>query len=191
MNTIPPIGAPPRIFITGGTARLETDGASLAYRCDGRMDSLTIAAVSGLRSRMQSLDLLANNLANSATAGFKRDQEFYNIFASEEASGANDNPAETVPVIERQWTDFSAGTMQVTGNSMDMALSGPGFFVVNGPSGPLYTRNGSMQVLSSGQLATAEGYSLRDVNGSPIQVTSDKPITISTDGTVQQDGQTL
>jgi flagellar basal-body rod protein FlgF len=155
------------------------------------MDALTIAAASGLRSRMQSLDLLANNLANSATSGFKRDQEFYGLFASEDASGAEYGPPATIPVIQRQWTDFSAGTVQVTGNPMDMALSGNGFFVVNGPSGPLYTRNGSLQVLPSGKLATADGYALRDVNGATIQVTSSKPITIDTDGTVQQDGQAI
>ena len=116
------------------------------------MDALTIAAASGLRSRMESLDLLANNLANSATSGYKSDQEFYGLFAADVASGAGDGPPSTMPVIERQWTDFSQGTLQVTGNSMDVAINGSGFLVVNGPSGPLYTRNGSLQVLASGQL---------------------------------------
>src|SRR5271157_3484335 len=101
------------------------------------MDSLTIAALSGLRSRMESLDLLANNLANSATAGFKRDQEFYGVFSGDESES-------TLPVIQKQWTDFSPGTLQVTGNPMNVALSGSGFFAVNGHSGPLYTRNGSL-----------------------------------------------
>jgi flagellar basal-body rod protein FlgF len=155
------------------------------------MDALTIAAASGLRSRMESLDLLANNIANSATSGYKRDQEFYGLFSADVASGAGDGSPSTLPVIERQWTDFSQGTLQATGNSMDVAIVGSGFLVVKGPSGPLYTRNGNLQVLASGQLATADGYSLQTAEGNPIQVSSNKPIEISTDGTVTQDGQPL
>jgi flagellar basal body rod protein FlgG len=161
------------------------------------MDALTIAATSGLQSRMESLDLLANNLANSATSGYKSDQEFYGLFSADVASGAGEDPVSTLPVIERQWTDFSQGSLQVTGNSMDVALSGSGFLVVKGPSGPLYTRNGSLRVLASGELATADGYTLQTVptaqkpDGGTIQVLSDKPIEISSDGTVTQDAQPL
>ena len=148
------------------------------------MDSLTIAAVSGLRSRMESLDLLANNLANSATSGFKRDQEFYGLYTANDAES-------TLPVIEKQWTDFSQGTFQVTGNALNVALNGNGFFAVNGANGPLYTRNGSLQVLPSGQLATADGFPLRKVGGGTIQVSSSKSIEISKDGSVQQDGKSI
>jgi flagellar basal-body rod protein FlgF len=156
------------------------------------MDSLTIAAASGLRSRMESLDLLANNLANAATNGFKRDQEFYGLFATADSyNPATGGPSSTLPVIERQWTDFSQGTIQVTGNPFDVAVSGKGFFAVKGPNGTLYTRNGNLQTLPSGDLATADGYPLQKVGGGTIQVASGKPIDISTDGTVRQQGQTL
>lgn len=155
------------------------------------MDALTIAAASGIRSRMQSLDLLANNLANSATAGFKQDQEFYGLFTSADATPSEDGSIATLPVIQRQWTDFSSGNLQPTGNPMDVAISGSGFFVVNGPSGPLYTRNGNLQVLPSGQLATANGYLLSTSTGGTIQVAANQPIEISKDGTVQQGGQTI
>lgn len=155
------------------------------------MDPLAIAAASGLRSRMQSLDLLANNLANTGTSGYKRDQEFYNLFASQEASGGDGGPTSVLPVIERQWTDFSQGTLQATGNPADVAIVGKGFFVVNGPNGPLYTRNGNLQVSPSGELAVAGNYPLQDNAGNTIHVASGKPVQISTDGTVQQDGQSL
>jgi flagellar basal-body rod protein FlgF len=155
------------------------------------MDALTIAAASGIRSRMQSLDLLANNLANSATTGFKSDQEFYGLFTSDDATAGASGSASAMPVIERQWTDFSPGLLQPTGNGLDVALSGSGFLAVNGPNGPLYTRNGNLQVLHSGELATADGYPLRTTDGKTIQISSGKPIQIATDGTVQQDGQTL
>jgi len=155
------------------------------------MDPLTIAAASGLRSRIQALDLLANNLANSGTNGYKGDQEFYSLFTSAEANGGDTGPAATLPVVERQWTDFSQGTLQVTGNPLDVALSGKGFLVVNGPNGPLYTRNGSLEVSSSGELTVAGKYAVQDKAGSPIHVASNSQVEISTDGTVQQDGNTI
>lgn len=155
------------------------------------MDALTIAAASGIRSRMQSLDLLANNLANTGTAGFKRDQEFYGLFTSGDATAGADGSVSTMPVLERQWTDFSQGDLQVTGNPMNVAISGKGFLAVNGPNGPLYTRNGNLQMLPSGELATSEGYPLRNTDGKTIQASSGKPIVIAPDGTVQQNGQSL
>jgi flagellar basal-body rod protein FlgG len=156
------------------------------------MDALTISAASGMKSRMQSLDLLANNLANATTSGYKRDQEFYGLYSSDQSlDPATGGASSTLPVIERQWTDFSQGALQVTGNPLDIALSGIGFLAVKGPSGPLYTRNGNLQILPSGNLATSEGYSLLNTNGGAIHVAAEKPIQIETDGTVKQDGQAI
>jgi flagellar basal-body rod protein FlgF len=67
----------------------------------------------------------------------------------------------------------------MTGNPMDIALSGIGLFVVEGPRGPLYTRNGHLQVLPSGNLATANGYALRNTNGGTITVAAGEAIEIS------------
>jgi flagellar basal-body rod protein FlgF len=154
------------------------------------MDSLTIAAASGMKSRMESLDLVANNLANAATSGYKMDREFYGIYASLDSDdGITGNPSATLPVVERQWTDFSPGEMQATGNSLDVALASSGFFPVNGPDGPLYTRNGNLKILPSGELATAEGYSLSGSDGKTIHVIPGKPIEISADGAVRQENQ--
>ena len=156
------------------------------------MDALTIAAASGLKSRIDSLDLLANNLANTSTSGYKNDREFYSLYSSIESDdGVSGNPSSTLPTVERQWTDFSQGEMQSTGNAMDIALGGPGFFVVNGPSGPLYTRNGNLQILPSGELATADGYPLTAVGGGTIQVASGQPIQVSSNGTVTQNNRQL
>lgn len=156
------------------------------------MDALTIAATSGLRSRLESLDLLANNLANAATSGFKSDREFYGLYSSLSSDdGIGGGPSSTLPVIERQWTDFSPGELQVTGNPMDIALKSTGFFVVNGPDGPLYTRNGNLRVLASGELATADGYPLSTPSGGTVRVASGSPVVIAPDGTVGQSGQTI
>ena len=156
------------------------------------MDPLTIAAASGLRSRMQALDLLANNLANSATSGYKSDRESYGLYNSPDASNSG-NPGmdSSLPVVERQWTDFAQGTLQPTGSEFDIALSGRGFLTVNGPSGVLYTRNGSLQVSSEGELITSEGFAVRATGGGTIRITSGKPVEISKDGTVRQDNRPL
>ena len=104
------------------------------------MDPLTVAAASGLRSRLDSLDLLANNLANSATSGYKSDSEFYGLYTSDEGiDPVTGDPSFTLPTVKRQWTDFSQGTLVPTGSQLDVGLSGRGFLAVDGTSGPLYT----------------------------------------------------
>src|SRR6516225_2833133 len=101
------------------------------------MDPMTAIAASGLRARMESLDLLANNVANASTGGFKADREFYSLYAAPESAPVDPDPATTMPVIESHWTDHAQGVLQPTGNALDVALSGKGFFTVNGPTGPL------------------------------------------------------
>ncbi len=154
------------------------------------MDQVSVTAASGLQSRMEALDLVANNLANTTTGGFKLDREFYTLFsAADDASGLG--ASTTLPQIQKQWTDFSQGVLTPTGSSLDLALSGKGFFAVNGPSGPLYTRNGSFQLSSSGQLTTGDGYPVRDINGKSIQTQSQAPLEVGADGTITQAGETL
>src|ERR1035441_9693053 len=95
------------------------------------MDPMTAIAASGLRARMESLDLLANNIANASTGGYKADREFYSLYVAPETAG-NDSPS-TMPLIERPWVDHAQGALRSTGNPLDVALSGKGFFSVNGP----------------------------------------------------------
>lgn len=153
------------------------------------MDPLTISAASGLRSRMESLDMLANNIANASTGGYKADREFYSLYTAPEAAGPISGP-DTMPVIERPWTDFSQGEVRATGNPLDVALEGKGFFSVNGPGGPMYTRDGSFHLSAANQLVTVDGYAIRGADGNPITLSSATPVEVWPDGTVHQDGQT-
>jgi len=157
------------------------------------MDALTISAASGLRSRMETLDMLANNLANASTNGFKTDREFYSTYVSAEASAASADGSQptTVPVVEKQFTDFTQGLLTATGNPLDLAISGNGFFTTKGPSGPLYTRNGNFRLSATGALITAEGYPLQTQDGKTIQSQSGSPFEVTADGEVRQDGQSL
>jgi flagellar basal body rod protein FlgG len=138
---------------------------------------------------MESLDMLANNLANTETGGYKNDREFYSLYLAPEAAGA-DTPM-TMPVVERQWTDFAQGVVRPTGNELDFALSGKGFFSVDGPSGPLYTRQGAFRMSTAGTLVTSEGYAVRLAGGKPVQAQSTLPLDVAPDGTLLQQGQPL
>jgi flagellar basal-body rod protein FlgF len=153
------------------------------------MDPITAIAASGLRARMESLDLLANNVANAGTGGYKADREFYSLYAAPEA--AESGSPGTMPVIERAWIDHQQGTLQTTGNPLDLALSGRGFFAVNGPSGPLYTRNGNFRLAPDGKLVTNEGYAVRDQQGAPLTIAGRLPVEVAGDGTVTQEGAVI
>ncbi len=135
--------------------------------------------------------MLANNLANTSTSGFKADREFYSTYLSPEIANTMDPSVGPSPVVQRQWTDFAQGTLAKTGNATDLALSGRGFFVVQGPDGPLYTRNGAFHVSPKGVLVSAGGYSVQLAGGQTLQLQSATPIQVAPDGQVSQDGQTL
>ncbi len=158
------------------------------------MDPLSISVASGMRARMESLDMLANNLANSATAGYKSDREFYSLYASAEAaedSSQVPEGADTAPVIESHWTDLAQGVLTATGGTLDLAIDGAGFFTVKGPRGPLFTRNGNFRLSSDGTVVTADGYALLTGSGQPVKSQGNAPLEITTDGNVNQQGQVL
>jgi flagellar basal-body rod protein FlgF len=158
------------------------------------MDPLSISAASGMRARLESLDMLANNLANATTVGYKSDREFYSLYAS--ADAAIDSPqtpegADAAPVIEAHWTDLAQGVLRTTGNSLDLAIDGSGFFTVKGPRGNLFTRNGNFRLSPDGTLVTADGYAVLSTDGRTIQSRGQTPFEITPDGRVSQQGQAL
>lgn len=156
------------------------------------MDPFTTTAASGLRSRIEALDLVANNLANSGAAGFKADRHSFSTYVADEASVPDRlSGAALAPVIEKNWTDFRQGEVRYTGNSSDVALSGPGFFEVQGPGGPLLTRGGTITVQNNGRLTTAQGHELRSVDGRPIVADPTRALQIQADGSVEQGGMAI
>jgi len=150
------------------------------------MDPISVAAAAGMRARMESLDLLANNIANASTSGYKSDSEFYTLFSSQ-----NSDSGTTLPLIKNQWTDYSQGLLQPTNEQLDFALSGRGFFAVQGPSGPLYTRNGNFRLSPTGVLVNSEDYVVRSVDGRPLRADVSRPVEVSADGTVRQGEQVI
>jgi flagellar basal-body rod protein FlgF len=153
------------------------------------MDSITAIAASGLRARMESLELLANNVANATTGGYKADREFYSLYVAPEAQDTES--IATMPVVERPWTDLTQGVVQTTGNPLDVALSGKGFFSVAGPKGTLYTRNGNFRLAPDGKLVTAEGYPVLGMKAANLTLQPARPVDIANDGTIQQEGSVI
>jgi flagellar basal-body rod protein FlgF len=170
--------------------QLSRFGCVLAMPLLLSMDQISVLAAAGMQSRLQSLDLVANNLANSSTSGYKTDGEFYTMFTSE-AAGEDASGPSSVPMIRRQWTDFTAGLLEPTNNPLDFGISGKGFFVVQGPSGPVYTRNGNFRFSSGGSLVTSEGYPLLQQNGQPFKANTSQPVDVSRDGEISQNGNSI
>lgn len=156
------------------------------------MDSGFYSAFTALAGRMQALDLLANNLANVNTVGYKAQKEFYRAFS---ASLGNRSLTPVNQAINDYGLmggarlDLSSGALQTTGNDTDLALDGSGFFVVATKAGLRYTRNGNFQLNTSRQLVDAEG-NLVQGTGGPIQLPTGK-LDIAPDGTVSVDGAVL
>lgn len=128
------------------------------------------ALVSSMRSEWQRHDLLANNLANVSTVGYKQDElALVPAYAQRAAFAPGFPPVATQAMSE--WTDFSQGGIRETGRGLDVALNGPGFFVVDTARGTRYTRAGSLSVGQDGYLAASDGSRVEGQNG-PIAIRS-------------------
>jgi flagellar basal-body rod protein FlgF/flagellar basal-body rod protein FlgG len=153
------------------------------------MDSGYYAAATALVSRTQELDTIANNLANASTVGFRAQE---NIFSSVLADASNasgsslDQAINNYGILSGTSLDLSQGALQKTGNDLDMAIQGPGYFVVQTANGPEYTRNGSFQVSARGQLVTATGDAVMGDKGVITMLPG--PVSVSADGTISSNG---
>src|SRR3989475_9826540 len=134
------------------------------------MDNLTAIAASGMRSRMQTLDILANNMANSSSRGYKADREIYSLYSAEDALDPAQSSGQHQPWINGSWVDFSQGVLQPTGDPLDIAVVGRGFLSVRGSAGTVYTRNGALRISPAGDLLAAEDRPVLDIHNRPIRV---------------------
>lgn len=155
------------------------------------MDAIGIAAASGIRARMESLEILANNLANAGTSGFKADRERYTTYWAGESTSSLDEGrggAGVSPVVERNWIDFTQGALTRTGVQTHLAVTGPGFLAVKRGDETLYTRSGELQIGPRGTLVNGEGLDVLGANGQPLRVDAAQPLEIRADGSLWQAG---
>lgn len=144
-------------------------------------------AASGMLPSLKRQEVIANNLANAQTAGFKRDRLFVErLNEAQEAmvQGAQDwGATNQVGLV----IDFAPGSLNRTGNAMDVAISGDGFFAVQTPDGERYTRNGHFSVDTDGTLQSVDGHAVLGDNG-VIRLPAGE-VTINTDGQISVDGR--
>ncbi len=119
---------------------------------------------SGMHPRMLRLQVIANNLANINTTGFKRDSMFIQAL-KKTGLIQQQNDGDLAGLDVRQFTDFSEGSLAPTNNPFDVAIQGRGFFVVETPQGMQYTRNGNFMLSADGSLVTSQGYPVLGVGG--------------------------
>jgi flagellar basal-body rod protein FlgG len=137
-------------------------------------------------------DVIANNLANATTAGFKGDvatgEAFPALLVNQIQTGQNIGELGLGSRITSTTTNATQGAINHTGNTYDLAIAGPGWFSVQGPAGKAYTQNGAFTADAKGQLVTADGLPVLGTDGRPINVGGDSA-TIATDGGVSVDGR--
>jgi len=129
------------------------------------------------------LDVVANNIANINTNGYKADGSLFEEYL---ASNARSDTGGRVSYVRDRgvWHDMGAGPTEHTGNPLDLAIDGDGFFAVQTPRGERYTRNGALHLNSTGQLVTSEGDPVLGTGGPIAFQPNDRQISISADGTI-------
>jgi flagellar basal-body rod protein FlgG len=157
------------------------------------MHAALYVSKTGLAAQDKQLTTISNNLANASTVGFKRDRAIFEdlIYQNQRQPGAQETQETQLPsglqlgtgarVVATQ-KEHTQGSLQVTDQSLDLAINGPGYFQVLQPDGSIsYTRNGQLQMNGEGQLVNADGYLLEPAITIPEGVNK---ITISETGTV-------
>lgn len=146
----------------------------------------TLTRQSGLMKEMQ---VVANNIANAATTGFKSEGI---IFAEHIKRLPDAYGSMSMASAEARQTNQLQGTLSKTGGTFDLAIEGDGFFSVETPSGQRLTRAGSFIPTPDGQIVTADGFPLLDQGGAPVFVPGDATsVAIGADGTLAVDGNPI
>jgi len=151
------------------------------------MENSLLIGLSRQMTLQRELDVIANNMANLNTTGFKADGNVFHeylmpVARSDRFTGTDRRLSF---VLDRAtWHDLSQGPIQQTGNPLDVAIDGMAFLAVQTPQGERYSRNGALQINAQGRLVTSQGYQVVGATG-PIQFQpGDRDIAISREGTI-------
>lgn len=154
------------------------------------MQSGYYAALTGLLARSQTLDTVASNLANVGTSGFRAQSDFFsNVLAGPRVNDSQlDQAVNNYGVLGGTVVDLTQGAIKETGNPLDIAIQGEGFFAVKTPAGIRYTRDGRLVRAADGKLTTADGnYPVLNAKDKEISLPPGNPV-IGSDGTISYDG---
>lgn len=151
------------------------------------MENTLLVGLSRQMTLERQMDVVANNVANINTNGFKADRSLFEEFLN---SGAHEDnftqPDRRVSFVQDRGTfhDFAAGNTELTKNPLDVAIDGRGFLTVQTPAGERYTKDGGLQINNQGQLVNASGYPVLGTSGPIVFQPTDHDISIASDGNI-------
>jgi flagellar basal-body rod protein FlgF len=152
------------------------------------MENTLLIGLSRQIALEREIDVVANNVANMNTTGYKADGAVFEEYLSPVARHGDFHGADRrMSYVQDRatWHDFKQGALLQTGNPLDLAIDGDAFLVVQTPRGERYTRNGSLQINATGQLVTTDGDAVLG-QGGPIQFqNNDNSISVAQDGTIR------
>jgi len=147
------------------------------------MQDILLVGLSRQVALRRELDVVANNIANIDTTGYKGSSALFEEYLSSATSSDQNSPISFVR-DSATYIDMSRGPLQRTGNPLDLAIDGGAFFAVQTPNGVRYTRNGAFKIDATGQIVTNDGYPVLG-DGGPITLQpSDSRLQVNPDGTV-------
>ena len=157
------------------------------------MDNISTIALSRMTAQQRALEVIAGNLANADTPGYRAERVQFGDWLVHESDTTAPEGARTItlPQDRATWREQQPGALSHTGNPLDLALGEQGYFTVATPSGPRLTRAGRFSVNASGTIVDSAGNSLLDNQGAPITLpATDTQIQVATDGTIStENGQ--
>ena len=153
------------------------------------MDSPGYIVLSRLGAQLRTTQVLANNLANADTPGFRAERAVFAEFLQPRSGGALPGDRGAAYAIDRAtWRDTAAGAISTTGNPFDLALQGDGFFAVETPRGERFTRAGRFLLAADGKLTDPDGNAVLDVRGTPVSIgPNDTRVEITADGGIRSE----
>lgn len=149
------------------------------------MSNTMSIALSQQMALKRNLDVIANNLANMNTTAFKSESVLFEEYLMDTQKPDGSTQSISYVLDKGVNRNLTEGPQEVTGNSLDFSIKGPGYFVIKTDAGERYTRNGHFTLSPEGQLVTKEGYAVLDKGGSPINFTpQDGELAVAEDGTI-------
>lgn len=151
------------------------------------MDAALYTTLNRQSGLMREMGVVANNIANSSTTGFRRE----GVVFSEYIAALDRDPSLSMAHASGRHVDLSQATLTMTGGAFDLAIQGEGFFLVETPQGERLTRAGSFTPSPEGELVTSDGYRLLDAGGAPVFVQPDTKVAVARDGTLSANGEPI
>lgn len=153
------------------------------------MENATYAGITRQHGLMSEMQVIANNIANASTTGFKAEGVMFAEFVS---NLGRDHESLSLATANVQITTQAQGALTSTGGAFDLAIEGDGFFLIDTPVGQRLTRAGMFTPNENGDLVTPDGHRVLDAGGAPIFIPQDAAqIGIAPDGTVSASGRPI